>query len=138
LWGVSLSTGEEFEVTSDLGLELWPDVSPDSKRVTFQAIRGINQGNQLANCSILTKPIEVRGQQMKLAASGFSPNWSPDGSKIAFLRKSNNLGMIWTVRATGSDEKQITTRGIKLFGYSTLPYNRNISKFYAWSPDSSK
>jgi len=135
IWGVRIDAGEEFEVTSDAGLEFWPDISPDGKMIAFQAAREISRGNKLEKCSILTKPVEAEGQRAQLAANGFDPSWSPDGSKLAFLRSAGDLKNIWTVGAIGGNEKQLTKHGIDAFGISFLPYLRTQTRFYSWSPD---
>ena len=33
IWGVKLDSGKEFQLTSDSGVELWPDVAPDSANI---------------------------------------------------------------------------------------------------------
>jgi hypothetical protein len=36
--------------------------------------------------------------------------WSPDGSKLAFSHRADNLHLdIWTMNADGSDQRQLTT-----------------------------
>ena len=138
IWGVNIDTGEEFEVTSDVGCEFWPDVSPDGKRIAFQAIRDPGQGTKLNKCSILAKPIGTGAQQIQLAVNATGSSWSPDGRRVAFLRTSGDVENIWTVRSTGGDEKQSTTRGVFNSGHSVLPYNRRLNKDYNWSPDGTR
>jgi Tol biopolymer transport system component len=84
------------------------------------------------------KPREPDARYIQLAADGFDPRWSPDGSKIGFLRQSNGILNIWTVRSTGGGEKQVTTEGISFDGFTALPYNRMQTKYFSWSPDSSR
>jgi Tol biopolymer transport system component/serine/threonine protein kinase len=134
LWAVKTDTGEEIEVTSDIGVELWPDISPDGKTMAFQSIREPGVGRNLLHCSIMTRPTTGAGQQVQLASDGFDPTWLPDGSKLGFLRFSNNETNIWTASADGG-EKQVTTGGISFGGFFNLPYDRVQTRDYSWSPD---
>jgi TolB protein len=138
LWSVNVETGEEFEAASDIGVELWPDVSPDGQAIAFQMCKEPSGGRKLPHSAILTKPRETTGRPVQLAADGFDPQWSPDGNQLAFLRQSANLTNIWTIRIHGGDEKQLTTGGVLTGGFSRLPYNRIQTRDYTWSPDGSK
>jgi Tol biopolymer transport system component/DNA-binding winged helix-turn-helix (wHTH) protein len=128
-------SGEETALTSDFGLELWPDVSSDGKTIAFQSA---SAKVKIFTGSILSKPVESSGRQFELATDGFDPRWSPDGSNLGFLRFSNNLYNIWAVKATGGEHKQLTRDGVIFGGFSGLPYNRRQTSDYSWSPDGSK
>lgn len=83
---------------------------------------------------------DVQGQQCAAAASAPAtvPNsvMSPDGKRAAFIRDYN----LW-VRdvATGADT-QLTTDGVKDFGYATdnAGWTRSDRPIMLWSPDSKK
>jgi serine/threonine protein kinase len=137
IWGVKVATGEEFAVTSEYGLEFWPDVSPDGQRIAYQVIRSMSQ-DKLQQCRILARPSQNEGQFVQISADGFDVHWSPDGSKVAFLRARGGKNDIWTARATGGDEKQLTTRGLRFFGFRIFPYNRLRDSTFSWSPDGGK
>ena len=137
IWGVKVESGEEFEVTSDIGSELWPDVSPDNKTIAFQAIRESIQGRKLDDSLIMIKQVPT-GAQPTQVATGRDPRWSPDGSKLALVRASDQHRNIWVVKVAGGDEKQITSGGISDGGYTLMPYNRKQARDYSWSSDSQK
>jgi len=73
-------------------------------------------------------------QQIKIASNGYSPSFSPDGRRIAFLRHAGNLHKIWIIE-NDEMEKPLTTGGVLISGYSQVPYNRSQVKDYSWSPD---
>ena len=52
------------------------------------------------------------------------PAWSPDGAKIAFVRRSAGQSRIWVMDATGANPQQRSTQA--------------ISEGPAWSPDGTK
>ncbi|HEX8091020.1 MAG TPA: winged helix-turn-helix domain-containing protein, partial [Blastocatellia bacterium] len=132
LYKVEMSTGEEVEITSDLGLELWPDVSKDGSTIAFQAM---SSKVKMVNSSILSMPVEGLGGQLKLDANGFDPRWSPDGSKLGFLRFENDMYTIWVVKAAGGEPWRLTTGNMFLGGISGLPYDHRQARDYSWSPD---
>ncbi len=54
-----------------------------------------------------------------------SPQWSPDGSRLAFRRRIDDVSDIWTMNADGSDAQRLTDNG----GNNYDP---------RWSPDGSR
>ncbi|MGC2236593.1 MAG: winged helix-turn-helix domain-containing protein [Pyrinomonadaceae bacterium] len=130
LWKVSLDEKEETQITSEPGQELGSDASPDGKSIVLQTV---TESKHLLGGSIEIYTIDDK-QQIKKASNGFSPVFSPDNRKIAFLRYTGNLINIWTAEKDGT-EKQLTTKGIGVSGYSEMPYNLAQVKDYSWSPD---
>jgi len=59
------------------------------------------------------------------AASDFSPDWSPDGIRIAFHSDRDGDSKIYTMRADGTDVRQLTV-------------NDGTSGSPAWSPDGTR
>jgi Tol biopolymer transport system component/DNA-binding winged helix-turn-helix (wHTH) protein len=135
IFSVNIATGEESGVTSDVALELWPDVSPDGRTIALQKT---SHKERIYNSSIETNSREPEVQHLHLAENGLDPCWSPDGSKLGFLRRSGYFFEIWTVRATGGDEKKVTNGEVIFGGFTGLPYNRVQTRDFSWSPDGSK
>jgi serine/threonine protein kinase len=138
VWGVNVEKGEEFAFATDINSELWADVSPDNKTVAFQSIKNLSQGDKLFSGAILTKQNDSVAQPIELVKNGYLPTWSPDGMQLAFIRLSGNKHNLWTVKATGGEEKQLTANEIVSVEQSILPYNRTEESNFSWSPDSSK
>ncbi len=131
LWQVRIDDKNETQITSDLVIELWPDVSSDGKSIVFQST---TESKHLLEGSLLIRSIDEK-QQTKIASNGFSPMFSPDGRKVAFLRDADNFINLWITGRNGADERQLTTEGMWFAGYSVVPYNRVQVKDYSWSPD---
>jgi eukaryotic-like serine/threonine-protein kinase len=131
LWRVGTDGKSETQITADSGLELWSDVSPDGKSVVFQAA---TESKHLLEGSILLRSTDDN-QQINVASNGFSPTFSPDGRRIAFLRTAKSLINLWIADRNGADERQLTTEGLWFAGFSLVPYNRVQTKDYSWSPD---
>ena len=136
IWSVTVNA-EETEVTAEPGAELWPAISPDGNTIAYQSVNNPAQTRKLRDSVILTRPTGREGQKVQLAVGGVNPTSAPDGTTVAFVRWSDNMWNVWTVRATGGDEKQLTKRGV-FEGSTVLPYNRVGTRFYSWSPDGSK
>lgn len=138
IWGVRIDDGEEFALTSDIGSEFWPAVAPDGKTIAFQSVRNMSQGDKIFNCSLLTRPVSTDGQQFELVTNAFLPQWSPDGSQLAFMRLAGERLSLWTIRATGGAEKQLIPDGLPATVRTTLlSYHRVQASDYGWSPDGS-
>jgi dipeptidyl-peptidase-4 len=67
---------------------------------------------------------------------GGSRALSPDGTKIAFIRDWN----LWVREVAGGAETQLTTDGVKDFGYATdnAGWTHSDRPILTWSPDSKK
>ncbi len=137
IWGMDLPRGEEFAFASDISSELWPNVSPDGKNIAFQSVKNLSQGDKISSGAILSKTVDSTAAPFQLAASGSLPVWAPDGKQLAFLRFLGDTFNLWTVRATGGEERQVTTAGVNSVDYSLLPYNRVQASDFSWSPKSS-
>ena len=61
---------------------------------------------------------------------------SPDGKRAAFIRDYN----LWVKDLAGGHERQLTTDGVKSFGYATdnAGWTHSDRPIVAWSPDSRK
>lgn len=135
LWGVIVDDGKEFQLTSDFGAEYWQDVAPNNGTLVYQAVQRTSIGDKMLNCLIFAQNIRGDKQRTELAPDGYSPQWSPDGNQIAFLRLINGKTNLWLTSATGGDARALTESGILLEGFTQLPFNR-FQKNYQWSPDS--
>jgi serine/threonine protein kinase len=136
IWRVNTATGDETAITSDLALEIWPDVAPDGKSITFQASK--QSQAMLTDSSIVAKRVMPEGSELPIVTNAQEPIWSPEGTRIAFRRFANDKMNIWTARASGGDERQLTNREVWPISFSLLPYNRSQVSTFAWSPDGSK
>jgi Tol biopolymer transport system component len=102
----------------------FPDWSPDGKKILFDGSANPNLdaivNGPSSNCSLYTiQPDGLNKTLLTHDCPGF-PKWSPDGTKIAFLRH----GQLWVMNADGSGQTQLTTGG--------LVYKES------WSPDGSQ
>src|SRR5579864_3857465 len=112
--GLPLKSARKIEFTTDEGMWLSLDVSPDGKTVVFELLG-----------DIYTLPIE--GGTAKLIDGGMAfdsqPKFSPDGKWIAFVSDREGSENVWIMHPDGSSVKQV----------SKDPNNEFASP--SWSPD---
>lgn len=106
------------------------DYSPEGKSVLFSA-SGKNwkytpETNTIVNDDAAEKTVE----------SNPNISISPDGKRAAFIRDYN----LWVRDLTTNKETQLTTDGIKDFGYATdnAGWKHSDAAILRWSPDSKK
>ena len=91
-----------------------PSWSPDGTTIAFASTR-VGESRQAFDSSIAVIDADDGGNLRRLTAPGgddeLNPNWSPDGTAIAFehnRRFDRGQSDIWLMAADGSGERQIT------------------------------
>ncbi|MBO0725107.1 MAG: DPP IV N-terminal domain-containing protein, partial [Blastocatellia bacterium] len=119
------------------------DFSADGKSISFFVERRPwtcdAQGNQCNPAPDGAGSRAEGGRGGQRGGGGFGANamaTSPDGKRIAFVRDYN----LWIRDAATGKESQLTTDGVKDFGYATnnAGWTKSDSPVLAWAPDSKK
>ena len=110
------------------GKESWPAFAPDGDQVAFAW-----SGEKYDNTDIyvtLVGSTEVRRLTTD-AADDVAPAWSPDGRRIAFLRKSGNSARIHVTSVLGGPDAKLSD-----FPVGVLEAGEEfIGAQITWSPD---
>jgi len=132
---LSKATGKQYEA------DMLPfnsiSFSPDGKVVIFEADGKQWSCNlQTYDCQLdnsHTKAGKERGRGRRRAESEVL---SPDGKKVAYIKDYN----LWVRDVESHKETQLTTDGIKDFGYATdnAGWKHSDAAILRWSPDSKK
>ena len=115
-WDVSNPSGEWQTITIDTDETTWSnvDVSPDGHTIVFDMLG-----------DIYTVPID--GGEAQALTDGIEwniqPQFSPDGTRIAFISDRDGADNLWVMNADGSDPRQISQE------------SKHIVSNPAWSPD---
>ncbi|WP_240755263.1 S9 family peptidase [Pedobacter sp. SYP-B3415] len=112
--------------------------SPDRKLMRFQ----FGSANYTADLSAYVLQKETRKgsgsafQRTPATAADGPPTLSPDGTKAVFIRSYN----LWLRDLVTGKESQLTTDGVKDYGYATdnAGWKSSERAIVAWSPDSKK
>jgi dipeptidyl aminopeptidase/acylaminoacyl peptidase/CubicO group peptidase (beta-lactamase class C family) len=102
-----------------------PALSPDGSQVVY--VLRTSDADADAEVRALWRVGAAKGEpeQLTRGRSDVAPAWSPDGSKIAFLRSQDGPAQLWLLPAAGGEPEQLTT----------LPLGAGAP---LWSPDGSK
>jgi dipeptidyl aminopeptidase/acylaminoacyl peptidase len=124
--GLSSASGAAYKPTK-LPFSTF-DFSDDGKSISF-AVKTQNWTCDLQNYSCAAQAKKVTGERAPEEAS-------PDGKKAAFIRDYN----LWVRDLATGKETQLTTDGVKDFGYATdnAGWVHSDRAVLLWSPDSKK
>jgi Tol biopolymer transport system component len=133
--GTGLTAITNFNPNHDV-FDLWPAYSPDGRKIAFTSF---NRNNGFL-CAIYM--VNADGSNFRLLTpprlTAFEPDWSPDGTKIAFSVNSNFSTIldeeIWVINADGSQPVRLTNNNRHWNGYLTGPHDFSAS----WSPKGNK
>ncbi len=98
---VRLTTGE--------GEASNPSWSPDGQHIAFAWTRGFEPGN--FNIFIMDVATRTYNQLTHGMGRNENPTWAPDGAHIVFSSRRGGTTQIYTMRADGTQIKQLTTQG---------------------------
>jgi Tol biopolymer transport system component len=117
---------QAIPLTSYIGNELSPSLSPDGKQIAF-SWNGENQNN----FDIYVKLVSGGSPQRitNLAAIETAPAWSPDGSQIAFVRMNSDPkqpAQVFVISPFGEAERKVA---------DTVNETSNDWPWIAWAPD---
>ena len=107
-----IGTSADIALTNDQGDNIQPAFSPDGRQIAFVSSRAGGTeifypgfDNPMMGGDIWVMPA-LGGTPRRIAKDGNSPSWSPDGTKIVFVRPRIGL---FEVAASGGDVREIKT-----------------------------
>jgi Tol biopolymer transport system component/uncharacterized protein YjdB len=108
-------------LTTASGYDDFPAWSPDGTRIAYRHYETNGRMDVWVMNADGTSPVNLTAEMPDDSRQGL-PAWSPDGSRIAFAAAHNDFGYttasIWTMRADGSDKRQLTST---TDGYDSAP-----------------
>lgn len=102
-----------------------PALSPDGSQIVYVLRASDTDADAEVRALWRVGVRDGEPQQLTRGQADVAPAWSPDGSKIAFLRAQDGPPQIWLLPAAGGEPEKLTT----------LPLGAGAP---LWSPDGSK
>ena len=102
-----------------------PALSPDAMQIVYVVRTTDTDADRAARALWRVGTRDGEPRQLTRGSADTSPAWSPDGSRIAFLREQEGPAQLWSLPADGGEPEQLTT----------LPLGAGPP---IWSPDGSK
>ena len=92
-------------LTSLAGKEAWPAFAPDGEQVAFAW-----SGEKFGNTDIYVTLVGSSTVRRLTTdpAEDYAPSWSPDGRRIAFLRRVGNAARIHVISALGGPNQPLS------------------------------
>jgi Tol biopolymer transport system component/DNA-binding winged helix-turn-helix (wHTH) protein len=114
-------------LTSLAGTEAWPAFAPDGEQVAFAW-----SGEKYDNTDLYVTLVGSTSVRRLTTdpREDYAPSWSPDGRRIAFLRRIGNAARIHVMSALGGPDLQVSDFPVG----ATMP-NALIASQIGWSPD---
>jgi Tol biopolymer transport system component len=107
LWSINVNTKEQKRLTRDFRIWYF-NISPDKEKMLFLSSK---EPRRLGIMSI--DGTELR--ELPFDGNIISANWSPDGKKIAFLRRTSKGNEICLIEPPYTQEKQVAFGNIPVF-----------------------
>jgi len=117
IYVINVETGESKRLTSFVGANTWPEWSPDNKKITYVQVPPkywwspyIFDSNEGSDIWVVDIDGSNRKQLTDIPKNCEAGDWSPDGSKIAYLswQSGSKEREIWIMHEDGSDKKLLT------------------------------
>ena len=102
-----------------------PVLAPDGSQIVYVLSTVDAQADRTVQCLWRVGAAAGEPVQLTRGAADSAPAWSPDGSRIAFLRAQDCSAQVWLLPAAGGEPEQLTT----------LPLGAGAP---VWSPDGTK
>ena len=129
IYGCELRTGKETGYTTELGIQLYPELSPNGQRIAFQA----SNASLNLDETISLQPVNQTTKPLSLVSPGFNATWSPAGSALAFLQVTDLKSRLLKISAEGG-KPVLLASSVLIAGQTGIPFYRMYSS-YEWSPD---
>ena len=120
-----MSRRQRIEDLTTFAVPEQPALSPDASQIVYVLRTCDAQADRAVRSLWRVGAREGEPQQLTRGLADTSPAWSPDGSRVAFLRGQDSPAQLWVLPDAGGEPQQLTT----------LPLGAGTP---VWSPDGSK
>jgi Tol biopolymer transport system component len=120
LWTMDPNGANKTNLTNTaLAYECCPEYSPDGTKIAFtnagdtdnNAITPSDENEIWIMNASGSNPVQLTDPTDEDDTQDLQPTWSPDGSKIAWIKTVPGAQQLWTMNANGSSQAALTTTG---------------------------
>ncbi|MEV4050373.1 serine hydrolase [Amycolatopsis sp. NPDC049688] len=86
-----------------------PALSPDGSRIAYVLRTADRAKDEDARSLWLVGTEDVEPRRLTRGPADLAPAWSPDGTRLAFLRAQDGPAQLWLLPADGGEPEQVTT-----------------------------
>ncbi len=105
-----------------------PQLSPDGNWITYTISEWVKDKNTRVSHIYLTSTAGERTLRLTNGEKGeSSPQWSPDGKKIAFLADRDKGNQIWAISVDGGEAEKITAEETGVSSFRWAPDGKRIA-----------
>ena len=105
-----------------------PQLSPDGKWVAYTVSEWDRENNKRTGHIYLASSDGGRTIKLTNGEKGESgPQWSPDGSRIAFLADRDKGNQIWLINVMGGEAERLTSEENGISGYQWSPDGKRLA-----------
>jgi TolB protein len=112
LWRMGIEGTDMERITSNEGDVANPAWSPSGQQIAFAWTRGYEPGN--FNIFVMDVARKQPVQLTQATGRNENPWWAPDGVHLVFSSKRGGSTQLYSMRADGTDIKQLTNQGNNL------------------------
>jgi len=113
-----------------------PQISPNGDLIAF-VVTEMDKEKNASNSNIWIVPVSG-GEPWKLTSSpnaDFSPRWSPDGTRIAFISTRSGDPQIWMITLSGGEAWQVSNLSTGASGVVWSPTGKHLAFVSSVYPD---
>jgi dipeptidyl aminopeptidase/acylaminoacyl peptidase/CubicO group peptidase (beta-lactamase class C family) len=120
-----VTTRQRIDDLTTFAVPEQPALSPDGSQIVYVLSTIDAEADRSVQSLWRVGAVTGEPAQLTRGQSDSAPAWSPDGTRIAFLRASDGPAQVWLLPAGGGEAQQLTT----------LPLGAGAP---VWSPDGTK
>jgi dipeptidyl aminopeptidase/acylaminoacyl peptidase len=108
-----------------------PRISPDGKSIVI-AVSRVNLKDNRNDTELVLVDVATKAQKILTRRQASQHQWSPDGTRLAFMAPDDGKSQIWVLPIDGGEAVQVSKSPMGVQGYAWRP---DGNAFVFWAPE---